>query len=276
MLPLKPCCSVGAWPDHEAVNADIRAQRLGIRQIAAKYGVKKGIIEKHKRCLDVKGGPVNGAASRVEAVEPDEVLPGEEVPVEVTHTTKDSDVDSEELPSVEIVLAPKDNVGTHAGARVFRNPKDLQTRHERREYVADLVANGQWHGRRTARRLQTVWSYSDVASVWQIRSEAQSILDAHRGPLLEQRAETSERLRGLGRMAKRMGDVRAATVAEVEAAKIDGIHNNGKPVDSSQADQRATAFWQRMLARLERDGHVEALASMQDEANLIAAEANAK
>lgn len=260
----KPCCQIGAWPDHEAIDADIRATRMGIRSIAAKYKITKGMVERHRTHLGVVGGPPNGSAwqKEQEEQEPPELLPGEEgaqdVEVEPGESrdtvvqTPEKDNQVTVLPDgVEIVRVKRDGDGSNARARGFPNPKALATRLERVEYVADLVATGQWHGRRTARRLATLWGYSSLDEPWAIRREAQMVLDAHRGPLQETRAETVERLRRYAREAKRGGDIRAATVAEVKAAEIDGIVPSNKP--GGGADPEAFAAVWRELAAIIRE-----------------------
>lgn len=307
---MKPCCSIGAWPDHEAIDADIRAQRVGIRVIAKKYNVSKGQVEKHKKCLAVVGGPRNGAATvkdEPEVEEPEERLPGEDGPVEVddagnwrvltpaeaqeaksrpvevvefvpktTKTVgKTAGQDSDPPPSRELVRAKQDTEKGYARARVWGDPKGLVSWADRVEYVADLIASGQWHGRPTARRLQAVWAYENLSTVWRLHGEAHRALNLHRGPLLEQRAETVERLRRIGRQARKEGDHRAAIAAEAEAAKIEGTYNNGNPSKKPQDDAGFVAWYQRMIERLKRDGHEAAIAVMEDECRAMAGETDA-
>lgn len=276
---MKPCCQIGAWPDREAIDADIRAGRMGIRSIAARYGCTKGMVEKHRKCLDVTGGPPNGAYLRADEPELDEPLPGEETGNDartVVQTTQDSDCpeggQEHEPLSVEIVRVKQDSDGDNARARGFPNPKTLVSRLQRVEYVADLVASGQWHGRMTARRLQSIWGYASLDEPWRLRREAQMLLDAHRPPLIAQRDETVQRLQRIGRLAKRTGDLRVAVVADVEASKIAGTYQNGNPSKKPQDDAVFMVWYQRMLDRLRRDGHDAAVAALEDEARIAAEE----
>jgi hypothetical protein len=265
---LKPCCHIGGWPDRDAIDEDIRAARMGIRSIAAKYKVTKGMVERHRNHLGVVGGPPNGAIHRkdVEESEPPELLPGEEghaeqgevvaeEPGEVRETVRktpeqDNQVTVPDLP-VEIVQVEQDTTKALARARGYTDPKQLKTPSERMEYICDLVATGHWHGHKTAKRLKVIWGYADISSVMSIRREAQRALDLHRGPLQDARVETVERLRRDARMARRAGEARVAVVAEVEAAKIDGLVGNSPPAKVGDPESFA-AVW-RDLAEIIKD-----------------------
>jgi hypothetical protein len=108
------CCMIGAWPDREAIEAEIRAEKMGIRAIAKKYKTTKFAVEKHRRCMGVVGGlkarppsdPDEGA---------DELLPGED------GFSPDPAFDPKPIP-VESSHAPENVAQTTADGQTVNRP----------------------------------------------------------------------------------------------------------------------------------------------------------
>lgn len=250
-------CAIGKRADADTIDTAIRGGG-SVRKVAERFGLTKTAVGEHRiRCLGLgvqaptvktaKGAKRKKAKvsrkTKPRAPSPEEGLyeagaedkggeeEGEASPDDPGEGAEDGGVrelsGAPDTSSDSTVSGRSDSATSDdARARARVDPKSLESFEERVGHVADLVAAGRWHVRKSAQTLADIWGV-ELGTVQNYRRTASLIVRADRGSIEEQRDESLGRWRRIQDKALREGDLKAAATAQTGYDKAAGVVESG-------------------------------------------------
>lgn len=225
------CCAVGARQDAAEIDAALKAggPDNSFRKLAARFGVSVAALQRHKphaagACQEADTGGDTRTGSEVAAIHKSAES------LDDTRTdTPDTVGSGGRLAACDDARAREDAEAWVAKAVDVAPPQpveDVRAHDERVLHIADLMAAGEYHGRKTARELGARWGVAR-GTVQNYARAAALVCHADHGEIEQHRQESLGRWLRLYEEALLGGDVKAAVTAQAGYDRAAGVVQPG-------------------------------------------------